>query len=362
VNEAPQPARVLVVQTSYLGDLVLATPVFAALARHWPDAHVTVLVRPEVASILEGHPDVDEVLILDKHGAHGGVWGTLRLVRTLRRGRFDVALSLHRSTRTGLVLALAEIPLRVGFQQSEVPWLYHRRVRRDPSLHDIDRQLSILDPLGVPHDGATDLPRLVVGPAARAAADALLAAEGIPPERSFVVVAPGSAWASKQWMPERFAEVAVALAARGETVVFVGTANEAATAQEIHDLAGGGVNLAGRTDAAGLAAIIGRATTVICNDSASVHVTQALAVPLVAIVGPTSEAQGFMPRGPRAVAVRDGTLTCRPLCHFGGDPCPLGTRACLHNVQTAQVLAALDAVRAGEDIGRADGARDAQEA
>ena len=75
------------------------------------------------------------------------------------------------------------------------------------------------------------------------------------------------------------------------------------------------------------------------------HVAEAFAVPLVAIVGPTSEAQGFMPRGPQSIIVRDASLACRPKCRFGGDACPMETRACMHNVTAEQVLAALDSVR-----------------
>src|SRR5207247_1671038 len=109
--------RILVAQTSFLGDVVLSTPVFAALKRHYPEAQISVLVRPEVAGILDGHPHVDTVVTDDKRGHERGL-GSLRVCRKLRRERFDLAVALHKSFRTAWLLAAARIPRRVGFRQS----------------------------------------------------------------------------------------------------------------------------------------------------------------------------------------------------------------------------------------------------
>lgn len=345
MTSPPPPARVLVVQTSYLGDLVLATPVFAALKRRWPAAHLTVAVRPEVAPVLRAHPCVDAVVTFDKRGRHSGLRGFVALVRELRAQRYDLGIALHRGARTALLLFFAEIPLRVGFRQGEISLLYHRRAWRDPAGHDIDRQLSIIAPLGIePTESA--VPCLGVGEEARDAVQALLAGDGLVAGEDYVVLAPGSAWISKQWMPERYAEVARALLAAGERLVYVGAPSEAETVRAVRRLAGGGVDLAGRTDTAGLAAAIAGASAVVCNDSAPMHIAQAFGVPLVVVVGPTSAAQGFMPRCEPSEVLTDAALTCRPLCRFGGDPCALGTRACLDAVGAEEVLAALARVRA----------------
>src|SRR3990172_13387145 len=130
--------RIVVAQTSFLGDVVLSTPVFAALRREFPEAQLTALVRPEVAGVLEAHPHVDAVLSDDKRGRDGGL-RSLRLVRRLRREGFDIALALHKSLRTAWVLAAAGIECRVGFRQSAGWFFYHRRVYRDVRLHDVER-------------------------------------------------------------------------------------------------------------------------------------------------------------------------------------------------------------------------------
>src|SRR5262245_35013825 len=141
-SETGAPA-VLVVQTSFLGDVVLTTPLVSALRRRIAPRRLAVLVRPEAAPLMRGHPDVDEVLVDDKRGRDRGLAGLLRTARRLRQERFDLAVSPHRSLRTALVLACARIPRRVGFRESRGALLYHERVPRDRRRHDVERNLAL---------------------------------------------------------------------------------------------------------------------------------------------------------------------------------------------------------------------------
>src|SRR5262245_17537135 len=134
-GRVPGPA-LLVVQTSFLGDVVLTTPLVTALRRRLQPRRLAVLVRPDAVPLLTGHPDVDEVLIDDKRGRDRGPAGLLRTARRLRAERFDVAVSPHRSWRTALLLTAARIPHRVGFQSARGAFLYHQRVPRERQLHD----------------------------------------------------------------------------------------------------------------------------------------------------------------------------------------------------------------------------------
>ncbi|HJQ85017.1 MAG TPA: glycosyltransferase family 9 protein, partial [Candidatus Binatia bacterium] len=129
-SEGSGPA-LLVVQTSFLGDVVLTTPLLAALRRSAAPRRLAVLVRPEAEALVAGHPAVDDVLVDDKRGADGGIGGLVRTARRLRHECFDVAVSPHRSLRTALVLAGARIPRRIGFAEARGALLYHERVHRD---------------------------------------------------------------------------------------------------------------------------------------------------------------------------------------------------------------------------------------
>src|SRR5437867_5184014 len=146
-RDARGPA-LLVVQTSFLGDVVLTTPLVSALRRRLAPRRLALLVRPDAVPLVAGHPDVDQVLVDDKRGADRGALGWLRTARRLRAERFEVAVSPHRSLRTALVLAAAGIPRRVGFGESRGARLFHERVPRDRRRHDVERNLALLAPFG----------------------------------------------------------------------------------------------------------------------------------------------------------------------------------------------------------------------
>src|SRR5437870_3744587 len=232
-NDACGPA-LLVAQTSFLGDVVLTTPLVSALRRRLMPRRLALLVRPEAVPLVAGHPDIDQVLVDDKRGADRGALGWLGTARRLRAERFEVAVSPHRSLRTALVLAAAGIPRRVGFRESRGARLYHERVPRGRGRHDVERNLALLVPFG---GDAEEPPALHVPVAPEAARRA---AALVPPGPGPLVgVAPGSMWATKRWAPEGFAAVIAALAAEGARCVVLGAPDEAALAEEIDRLAGG---------------------------------------------------------------------------------------------------------------------------
>jgi heptosyltransferase-2 len=333
--------RILVAQTSFLGDVVLSTPVFASLKRHRPGCHVTVWLRPEAAPLLEGHPHVDAVLVDDKRGADRGLAGMVRIGRALRLGEFDVALTLHRSLRTALLVALARIPHRIGFRQSSGWFLYHRLVTRDASRHEVERNLSILEGLGIdPRDEPAELSVASSAEAQRRVAT-LLQEVGLPPQQRLVALAPGSAWATKRWTTEGYAEVARTLQRAGFGVLLLGSGDEAGVVNEVAAQVGEvAVNLVGRTSIPELVAAIDRCSALICNDSAPMHIAVARKVPVVAIFGPTHPRQGFAPYSKDAVIVQRD-LACRPCSRHGGARCPIRTHACMRGLTAAEVLAAV---------------------
>src|SRR5262249_21015750 len=230
----------LVAQTSFLGDVVLTTPLLTALRERLRPRRLAGLVRPEAAPLLEGAPALDALLPGGKRRAERGL---ARVAGRLRRERFDLAVSPHRSLRTAIVLAAARIPRRVGFDESRGAFLYHERVHRDRRLHDVQRNLALAEPFA----GSSGEPRLhlAVQPAAAARAASLLP-EGSGP---LVGIAPGSVWDTKRWTQEGFAAVLRGLREQGARVVVLGAASERPIADEVVRLAGGGATvLTGRTD------------------------------------------------------------------------------------------------------------------
>lgn len=336
--------RILIAQTSFLGDVVLSTPVCAAVKRCLPDAHVTMWVRPDTVGILADHPYVDAVLVDDKRARDRG-FGSLRTLGRLRAGQFDLVLALHKSFRTAWLLAAAGIPRRIGFRQSAGRFFYHRCVDRDPTRHDVERNLSIL--AGIDIDPATVLSRPLVAcsPEAVARLHAALGAHGVAAGSPLVAVAPGSAWATKRWTVEGYAALLRGLLDQLDaTPLLLGAPADAEYARAIQHAAGGvGVDLVGQTDLAMLVAAIDQSLVLVTNDSAPMHVAVARGTPVVAIFGPTTPGQGYGPYTERAQVV-ERELSCRPCSRHGGARCPIGTHACMKELSACDVQAAVTAL------------------
>lgn len=335
--------KILVVQTSFLGDAVLSTPLLSEIRRLFPEAKVALLCAPRARQLFEANPDIDELLTDDKRGVGRGPLGVWRMARELRSRGFTIAISPHRSLRSALLLFLAGIPLRVGFRQSMGWFLYHRTVDRDPTRHDVERNLALLEPFGVRANGGAA--RLRVEPAAAVAQEVerLLHSLGIRRAGRVVGVNPGSVWPTKRWPAEGYAELIVRLKQdyRCQVLVFGGPDDEPIV-ERIQALSGNvGVSLAGKMDLQQLACALDWCDVFITNDSGPMHVAVARGIPVVAIFCATTPALGFYPYTSKAVVV-EKALPCRPCSSHGGRRCPLGTEECMRSIKAEDVLRAVD--------------------
>ena len=142
------PPRVIVVQTAFLGDVILTIPLATALRRLSPDALVAMVTTPAAAPVLEDHDDIARVIVYDKHGRDRGLRGAVRIVRALREWDAGLALVPHRSLRSAAIVRLAGVPRRIGFTTSAGRALFTDRVLYRAASHEIDRNLDLLLPLG----------------------------------------------------------------------------------------------------------------------------------------------------------------------------------------------------------------------
>ena len=345
-GRAASATRILVVQSGFLGDVVLTTPLLAVLRRRFSDAMLAMLVTPAGAPLVVHHPALDAVLIDDKRGRGRGLRGLARLVGRLRAERFTVAVAVHKSLRTALALRAAGIARRIGFGTAPGARLYTECVARTPERHDRDRILELLVPLGgPPSSDDDDRPWVALDAATRARAAELLAVP-LAAGRPLAGICPGAAWRTKRWPVRAFGALVRWLEERGYACVLLAAAEERAITAAVRAAAGGrGLDLAGRTDAGTLAAVLARMTVVVSNDSAPMHLASAAGVPQVAIFCATVPAQGYGPLGPRALVV-EKDLACRPCARHGAARCPRGTDDCMELVDVAEVAAAVERVRA----------------
>ncbi len=328
----------LVIQTAFLGDVILTTPLLSRLAgRHGP---VDVVTTPAAATLLETHPAVGSVIRYDKHGADKGWRGMRKVASELRARRYLSVYLPHRSLRSAVLAMLSGAPERVGFGDSAAALTYTRRVPRPCEGHEVERLLTLAGSAA----SAPDVSLALTG-SDYAAADGWLAAHGV--SARFIALAPGSIWGTKRW--PYYAELAAGL---DRPCVVVGGADDRSLAEAILAAAPGRtVSAAGELGLRASAALIQRAAVLVTNDSAPLHLATAVGTPIVALFGPTVPDFGFGPRGAGDVTLgRDG-LACRPCSKHGPATCPLGHHRCMRELAVATVAAALAAITSAEESG-----------
>lgn len=321
----------LVVQTSFLGDVVLTTPLISHLARSGP---VDVVTTPASAPLLAGNPAVRRVVPYDKRGDDGGATGLMRIAARVRaEDQHAVAYLAQGSVRSAALAIMAVHRRRIGFDTSAGRWLYTRQVTYRPEQHHAERllRLALGQDARIPPERLT--PSLFPAEEDRAAVDLLLDSHAASEER-LIALAPGSVWATKRW--PGFPALAKSLASRGR-IVIVGGEGDRELAAAISPAAPGSVDATGQLGLLASAELIRRCALLVTNDSLPQHLASAMGTPTVTVYGPTIQGFGFGPLAPRSVAVGHEFLTCRP-CHPHGPPeCPLGHHLCMRDLAESQV-------------------------
>jgi heptosyltransferase II len=322
-------SNVLVIQTAFLGDVILTTPLLSVLAaRHGP---VDVVTTPAAAGLLEGHPAVGSVIRYDKRRTDRGWLGVRRIGRKLRGRAYSRVYLPHRSLRSAALALWSGAPERIGFADAPGAISYTSRVARPATGHEVERLLALAR--AAPDEKAGVSLPLTDEDLARA--DTWLASHGVGPR--FAALAPGSIWGTKRW--PYYPELAARL---DRMVVVVGGPDDVALANAIAAAAPNRVvNAAGGLSLRESAALIQRAAVLVTNDSAPLHLATAVGTPIVALFGPTVPEFGFGPRRAGDVTLGHAGLSCRPCSRHGPPRCPLGHHRCMRELSVDAVLEAV---------------------
>ena len=280
--------RILVIRTDRIGDVLLSTPVLSVLREQQPGCHIAMLVSPYAAGAIEGHPALDEIMVDERPGTHGGLAGLLRLAGALRARRFDAVLVLHPTARLALACRLAGIRIRIGTGYRAYGFLFNRRVyehRREASRHEVDYNLSLARSL---FDGAGEAaPQIHVPESARCAIARRMRSWRVRPDDPLVLLHPGSGGSARNWPADCFAELAGRLAQRGIRVVVTGSAGERDLVERVAGSQPDSViPVAGELDLKELAALLRASSLCVTNSTGPLHVAAAVGTPTVALFCP----------------------------------------------------------------------------
>jgi heptosyltransferase-2 len=350
-----QPPATLLIQTAFIGDVILLTALLEYLNRTEPATPVDVLVRRGNESLLAGHPHVRRVLVWDKkHRKYANLWQLLRQIRATGYGR---VVTLQRFASTGFLTAFSGAPERVGFAKNPFGRFFTRRVPHviGDGTHEVTRNLSLLDatltpearpkPEGgargeavAPRPGvALTSPRLYPSAADEAAAAAYAAAG------PYVCLAPTSVWFTKQYPEEKWRELLASLPA-GLRVYLLGGPPDAAACERLAAASNRETvrSLAGQLNLLASAALMRGAVMNYVNDSAPLHLCSAVEAPVTAVFCSTVPEFGFGPLSPRSFVVQTPEpLACKPCGLHGHSACPLGHFRCAHTIAVDQLLATM---------------------
>ena len=342
--------RVLVIKLRHHGDVLLTSPVFSALKRAAPHAEIDGLVYRETTPMLERHPAISVLHAIDRgqksRGALSRIAGEWRLWSAMRARRYDLVVHLTDHprgawlTRTlGARYGVAPERARGGrFWRSCFTHRY--LVPRATPRHTVETNLDALRRIGLWPDEADKALVLVPGAEAEARSAALREAHGLA-RRRFIVVHPGSRWLFKCWPAGNTAALVDGLAADGWQVVLTGAPDprEAALVADILARTGATpVDLSGKLTLPELAALIAASRLFIGCDTAPMHIAAAMGTPVVAVFGPSGEAEWGPWRVPHRV-VASGTHPCRPC---GNNGCGGSNHSdCLLTLPVAQVARAV---------------------
>jgi heptosyltransferase-2 len=335
--------KILVVQTSFLGDTVLTLPLLSEIKRRFPDSKLSLLCTPLARQLLLDHPVIDEIIVDDKKHVDRGWIGLWRKAKLLRGKGFTLALCPHKSFRSGVLLFLANIPRRVGFTQSKSSFLFHVRVKRNAERHDVERTLSLLEGLGIRTEDCERVLALPVAASIDAAVNERLLAAGVDTSKMLVGIQPGSVWATKPWSAEGFGRLIGLLKSKYSCeILLFGGPEDAPVVAKVQKLCGGrAISLVDRISLRELPAALGLCRVVVTNDSGPMHIAVARGVPVVAIFCATTPELGFYPYSARAIVVQKN-LPCRPCSSHGSRRCPLGTEDCIRLIEAEEVFDAVE--------------------
>lgn len=297
--------KILIVDLLYIGDLLFTTPVIRALRTAHPDAQLDMVVNQTSQAVIQHNPLINNIIGMNTKGT-GSLRDYLRILKRLRREKYDLAICLHgHNERATLITGLSGAKRTCGQAFPALRWLYDQPITKVPSVHPSDTYLWILKECGIPYGPHQGL-EMWADKSSRQRGDVLWHDAGLTGERQVIGINPGASFPTKRWTIDGFAALHDRLHADGYVPVFFGGPMDVEMVTQISArTATPPITFTGKVNLSELSVLIRKCACFVSGDSGPMHMAASQQVPTLAIFGPTIS-ERYYPYGvPHLVVTAD---------------------------------------------------------
>jgi heptosyltransferase-2 len=321
--------RILIIQTAFIGDVILTTPLIECLAEAFPDAVIDFLTIPKSKELIVSNPNIRKLIVFDKRNRDRGLKGLYRVSKLLKSQNYDLCITPHRSLRSAYLSWNTKANCRVGFSKSAWKGAFTHIVKYEQNFHEIERNLSLLSAIGLRKQ--LSVPVLYSADADKQTVERYLSEEKINGKMLFAV-APGSVWPTKRWPQSYYSEFCEIISDKGIRIVLIGGPEDQDLCNIIAKKSDTFINSAGQLNLRETYHLLTKCIGILTNDSAPLHLGMAANINVFAIFGSTVPEFGFAPFGSKSKIFENRELKCRPCAIHGGKKCPIKTFDCMKSL------------------------------
>jgi len=339
--------KILIIQTAFLGDVILTLPVVQNIKQFIHGAEVDFMCIPQTAEVLKNNPFIRELLVYDKRGK-GKISGLFRIISLVREKNYDIIICPHRSLRSALITHFSGAKLRIGFDKNTLSNLLTSRVVYKREFHEIERNLDLVRAIPqIKFDEENKLlkPELFPSEEDRKYVDQLFfTLHSNHSTHSIVSFAPCSKWFTKQLPENKSVEIIEGLISRGFKLILIGGGDDGAYCSKLEKKVSSQslLNLCGKLTSLQSKTAVKNSRCLISADSAAAHIGASAGTPIIQIYGSTVPAFGFYPLTSRNVIIENNSLTCRPCTNHGRKTCPLKHFLCMEGLDVKKIIEAVE--------------------
>lgn len=318
--------KILLIQTAFLGDVILATPLIENLHASFPEIQLDFLVKKGNEPLLLDHPKLNKVYVFDK----GKKWKSmLQLIQQFRKEKYDYCINLHRFGSSGILTIFSGAQQKIGFDKNPFSFLFSKKYPHilEMGTHEVDRNLQLIQTIC---EATNRQPRLYPTPAA-------FEKISIYQEEAYYCIAPASVWFTKQAPVSKWVELCQEVKGK---IYILGAPNDKELADEIREKSNREyvINLCGELSIMESAALMKGAKRNFVNDSGPLHLASAMNAPVSAFFCSTVPDFGFGPLSEDAKVVEVKNLACKPCGLHGHRSCPKQDFRCGNELSVKEAI------------------------